>query len=216
MEINATRTRIMFRLLIAVLIILIHNPVYAEVRLWLSATSTDGLIGAGGRAGADAFCDGDANNPGIPASTTRAFISVDAADEIRDMPGLYNIPTTEAIRNQDDTLEIAANFPALLDAGTTPLTNIVGGATNVYTGSVVDGSVIGIFTCLNWTSNNAAESGIGGASNALNQNYITGSAPTCNTAVPIYCISYTAPQEQDEPICVAIKSSNDKVSSICL
>ncbi|MBX2839480.1 MAG: DUF1554 domain-containing protein [Gammaproteobacteria bacterium] len=164
---------------------------HADTRLWLSDTRTDGNIG--GRAGADAFCNGDANNPGIPASTTRAFLSVDAADEIRDMPANYNIPTNETIFQVDGTTQITVNFAALLDAGTTPLTNIIGGATSPYTGSAGDGS-LSIFNCAGWTDNTGG-TGQAGSSNETNQFYLTGSASACDTGfpIPIYCISYVNP-----------------------
>lgn len=78
----------MLRIVIVAVLRCTHTLANAEIRLWVSAASTEGLISAG----ADAFCDGDPNNPGGPVSTTRAFLLVSAADEIRDMPNFIIFP----------------------------------------------------------------------------------------------------------------------------
>lgn len=168
----------------------IFHHANAEVRLWLSNTTTDGNIG--GRAGADTFCEADSNNPRVAGSQTRAFLSVDANDEIRDMPENYNLPTDETIFRVDGTTQIATDFAALLNTDTTPLINSIGGATSAFAGSLSNGSFVGP-GCNSWTSNSASFGGRTGTSNATNQRYISGGATVCSVAVPLYCISYTPP-----------------------
>lgn len=166
------------------------------IRLWLSASTTDGAVG--GRAGGDAFCDADANKPMVSGSITRAFLSFDASDEIRDMPANYAIPVNDPVFRANGGTRIADSFGALLNADMTPLINTVGGATTTYTGSGADGSLVGAFACINWTSDNAANSGLAGDSNRVNQFFLTGSATTCDMARPLYCITFT-PEQPTQP-----------------
>ena len=93
----------------------------------------------------DAFCDADPDKPVVAGSTTRSFVSVDATDEIRDMPANYNIPTTETILDRMGSAvgdEIANNFADLLD-GTLIRAPLVAGEinANAFTASLDDGSV---------------------------------------------------------------------------
>ncbi|BFT31945.1 hypothetical protein D210916BOD24_31210 [Alteromonas sp. D210916BOD_24] len=159
----------------------------ADVRLWIPDAGTDGNLG--GRTGADNFCNTDANKPVVAGSTTRAFISVSAADEIQDMPTLYNIPTNETIYRVDGTTVVASNFAALLNTGTTLLTNNVG-TDLAYTGSTGTGAVNN--TCNGWTDNNAAVFGTNGASFSKDNTYLTnGPNYPCDNVIYLYCMTYT-------------------------
>ncbi|BFT31946.1 hypothetical protein D210916BOD24_31220 [Alteromonas sp. D210916BOD_24] len=160
----------------------------ADVRLWVAASSApNGNLG--GRTGADNFCNTDANKPVVAGSTTRAFISVSAADEIQDMPTLYSIPTNEAIYRADGTTVMASNFAALLNTGTTPLTNNVGFATFVTTGST-DLGVLD-YTCNGWTDGSGAGTATVGQSNSTDNLYLSFATSTCNLTVKLYCMTYT-------------------------
>lgn len=187
------KCRIIKELLLS--LFLISNHANADVRLWLSNTATDGNIG--GRAGADALCVADTNNPLVVGSETRAFLSVNANDEIRDLPENYNVPRDETIFRVDGTTQIATDFAALLNAETTPLSTTIGGARNAFTGSGSNGALVPLsgLHCNNWTSNSSSLSGLSGDSNSINQFYITGSAGKCDLDIlRLYCISYKPPQ----------------------
>ncbi|MBO1255654.1 DUF1554 domain-containing protein [Alteromonas sp. 5E99-2] len=176
--------------LLTVIIFSFSLPVLADVRLWVPSTTTAGNIG--GRAGADELCDDDVNKPAVASSTTRAFISVSAADEIRDMPSLYNIPTNEVIFRRDGTTQIAPNFAALLNADTVDLTNSIGVTLRfIWTASDSIGSHTS--SCNNWNSASNSESGERGIASAKINIYIGGNVSSCNESSSLYCITYTAP-----------------------
>ena len=182
-----------------IIILSLSLPVLADVRLWVSDTTTQGDIG--GRTGADGVCDSDTNKPAVASSTTRAFISVDTDDEIRDMPSLYNIPSNEVIFRQDGTTQIAPNYAALLNTtDPTPLSDFTALSTFteadlinsvsegtflagfVGTGSQRDGSLSA--NCSNLTSNSNLEFGAVGNKIFIDSPYIAHSLGTCDTAAP--------------------------------
>jgi hypothetical protein len=105
----------------------------------------------GGRAGGDNLC---ANSPNKPAgySHYRLFVSVSAADEIRDMPDNYSVPTNLAIRSTNGTL-LANNWADLLDGSINASLSNAGviDQSNWWTGSNADGS-LGGGNCSGWTS----------------------------------------------------------------
>lgn len=165
----------------------------ADIRIWRTAANTNGNLG--GRAGADAFCDGDANKPAVASSQTRAFISVSAADEVRDMASLYNIPTNEAIFRLDGTTQIAANFAGLLDANTTPLTNSINGVAGIAGGAFTGSDNVGALdaaNCSGWTTAGASI-GMSGLGNSVNGGYLQTGGTGCSvgTDIGLFCITYT-------------------------
>lgn len=168
----------------------------AQISIWRTSANTDGNLG--GRAGADAFCDGDVNKPAISGSTTRAFISVDATDEIRDMPANYGIPIAIPIVRQDLSTQIAPNFPALLNTGVTPLTNsingVAGAAGGAFTGANADGS-LDTHNCSGWTSSSAANNGESGRGDATSGNYLQAGLTNCalTSTIGLFCITYSDP-----------------------
>lgn len=167
-------------------------PVLADVRLWVSDTTTQGDIG--GRTGADGVCDSDTNKPAVASSTTRAFISVDTDDEIRDMPSLYNIPSNEVIFRQDGTTQIAPNFAALLNADSASLISSVSTAGfSVFTGSSFDGELDSLGACNGWTASGTVNLANIGDSLSLDGAFLFNSASVCRTNFRLYCITYTAP-----------------------
>ncbi|MDO3381594.1 hypothetical protein [Gilvimarinus algae] len=162
---------------------------YADVRLWVSSDTIDGSIG--GRAALDTHCDTDSNKPTVAGSTTRAFISVDGADEIRDMATNYSIPTAEPILRSDGVTQIASDFQALLNTGVTNLDNSVGTPTLVWTASSNDGAVTAN-SCVGWTATgmNLATRGDG---NSTSISYLDVSSPSaCINTFSTYCITYTS------------------------
>jgi hypothetical protein len=160
----------------------------AEIRLWV----TNGAVGSGNlvnRTQLDIACDGDGDKPAVASSTTRAYISVDAADEIRDMPSLYNIPTNEAILQRIGAVQISANFAGLLDGA---IDGAIGPGGTAWTGSTNAGALDAVNNCSNWTDNTAGSTGAIGTDNNTNF-YLDSGAPTCDDNTRhLYCITYTA------------------------
>lgn len=171
---------------------LISSTANADIRIWRTTANTDGDLS--GRAGADAFCDGDTNKPVVAGSTTRAFISIDATDEVQDMPTNYSVPVAEPISRQDGGLQIAANFPALLDANTTPLTNSINGIAGVagaaFTGTTATGA-LDANNCSGWTT--TAGNGQSGLGNSTGGGYLATGVTSCSnaTSIGLFCITFT-------------------------
>ncbi|MBF0239807.1 MAG: fibronectin type III domain-containing protein, partial [SAR324 cluster bacterium] len=82
-----------------------------NVYLFSGGTSAGNL---GGRSGADARCvaEKSATWPNLACSNIRAFLSVDANDEIQDMPTNYGVPTNRPILGPTGT-QIRSNWPQL-------------------------------------------------------------------------------------------------------
>ena len=166
----------------------------ADIRLWRTTANTNGNLG--GRSGADAFCDGDANKPSVSGSTTRAYISVSDSDEIRDMTSLYNIPTNEVIYRLDGTTQIAANFAALLNSDSVALTNSINGvassAGGAHTGSTSVGALDAAH-CQNWT-NSSSGNGMGGFGDSTSGTHLNAGLTACSlVSVGLFCLTYTTP-----------------------
>ena len=187
--------------LLAISLLVVTSNLNAEVRLWASQDRNTGNFG--GRAGLDTHCDTDGNKPtpNIANSTTRAFISVDSNDEIRDMPTNYSIPTDEVIYRADGTTRVAANFTALLNVGSTPLENSIGVFSSVsnlvWTGSNSSG-IVTSSTCVGWTSDSS--SGSNGQQNITGPTSISMGSVTCSASIRTYCITYTPPTPAPAPV----------------
>ena len=206
-------------LIFSFLFILFQADVYGEVRLWVSSSTSDGNIGAGGRVGVDSLCDSDLNKPTISNSITRALISVDTADEIRNMPRNYGIPRTEAIYRADGVTRIADNFDGLIDSNT-DLKNSVsetlsGVSAWVWAGSLANASLSD--ACAAWTHSGPVSTGVFGSfGNAAETGlgFLQFGATACLGVFPLYCITYIQSEEPDE-FCTVINSSNGATFPIC-
>lgn len=144
----------------------------------------------GGRAGADTLCQTATNRPS-GYSNYRAFISVSASDEIRDMPANYGVPTSYVVRSPNNTL-IANNWADLLDGS---INTSLGGA-GVYvngpydwwSGSTQDGALDGVNHCASWT--NASAPGRTGRFDYSNLFWINNYVYGCNSASNLLCIAF--------------------------
>jgi hypothetical protein len=130
-----------------------QSPVPITHLVLFDAGVYDGNLG--GRAGADAICQASANRPAGYANV-RAFLTVNAGDEIRDMPANYGIPTNLPIVGPNDT-QLAPNWAGLLDGNIDATLNAAGiGGTYWWSGSNTDGSLgtaLGADSCAGWTTN---------------------------------------------------------------
>jgi hypothetical protein len=104
-----------------------------------------------GRPGLDQHCATAKLAKSIKGSVTHALISVSAADELRDMPALYGLPTDRSFVGPTGK-KIADDFADLLDGSLDQSLNSadVSAAEFWISGSNVDGSVRK--TCNGWTS----------------------------------------------------------------
>ncbi|MCV6622605.1 MAG: DUF1554 domain-containing protein [Cellvibrionaceae bacterium] len=178
---------------------------YADVRVWRTSVNTNGNLG--GRAGADAFCDADANKPTVANSVTRALISINAADEIRDMPANYAVPTSEPIFRQDGTTQIAPNFAALLNADSVPLTNSINGVAGTAGAAFTGSTNIGALhpsSCIGFTSISGSgpdQNGMSGLGNSTSGGYLEAGSTTCsNVTVGLFCITHTPARATAEEV----------------
>lgn len=105
----------------------------------------------GGRVGLDQHCATAKATQSIPGAVTHALISVSAADEMRDMPALYGVPTNRAFMSQTGK-QLADNWADLLDGSIDQSLTEAGvcGAQFWISGSNTDGSVRS--TCNGWTT----------------------------------------------------------------
>ena len=131
----------------------IAGDVYA---LYVTASEYKGNLG--GRVGADAKCDADANK--ITADcigAAKAFISVTAVDEVADFPTTWNIDTSRSwwwVNNGARKL-VANNWIDLLDGTILNAGSSVGFLGGYNTGSTSAGALWGTYHCANWTSDTA-------------------------------------------------------------
>lgn len=154
-----------------------------------------GVSGAiGGRAGADVLCGQAAQTAtGIPVSaTTRAFLTVSAADEIRDYPLIYEVPTDRPVTGPNWNV-IADNWADLLD-GTIDQSLVAAGAqtaTNFwYTGSTSDGAV-SPYTCSGWTDGTTFLDGRYGRTQETDDRWISNGEATCGAiSYHVLCLAW--------------------------
>jgi hypothetical protein len=127
--------------------------------------ATAGGFPGNGRAGADAICAASPNRPaGAEYTNFRAFISVTAADEIRDMPINYGVPTGLPIVGGDETTQLAPNWASLLDGNIDATLQAAGSGGTVFhwTGSTALGAIDTVNDhCMGWTSAGLLGGGIG-------------------------------------------------------
>jgi hypothetical protein len=170
-------------------------PVAPQAPLILYEESAVGRNGnLGGRAGADTLCQASANGP-AGYINPRAFISVDANDEIRDMPGNYGVPTNVPIQSLTGNV-IATNWADLLD-NTIAMTLQAAGVTTTlwWSGSNGDGS-LNADSCVGWTSAAPSEGGITGGAGATDLEWIQEGpqAASCGgstiTTITVLCLAF--------------------------
>lgn len=156
------------------------------------ANNAFGITGVaiGGRSGADALCQSASNKP-AGYSSYRAFISVTATDEIRDMPANYGVPTLYPVRSPNNTL-IANNWADLLDGTISmPLSAAgvsVGGPVEWWSGSGATGALVTGMNCNAWTSFGG---GTTGRFDSASSTWIYYSFQDCGSyAGNLLCIAY--------------------------
>jgi hypothetical protein len=133
----------------------------------------------GGRSGADLICGKRATKE---FEHIRAFLSVNSADEIRDMPDNYGVPTDWPIVGPTG-VKIADDWGDLLDgsidmalSGAEIVTDDV---SDWWSGSNADGSVH-TNTCQEWTTNSSAVRGRSGSHWSATASWISSTDQRCD------------------------------------
>lgn len=149
------------------------------------------------RQGADLRCN--TAPPALPVSCgqIRAMISIDGADEIRDMPANYGVPITQPIYPPGGAaLRLAANWTDLLDVGV-PLERSLtaaglGSPNDWWSFSLSNGSLSGA-NCINGTDSAAFPNSPGlGDDTATSVDWIQAPFGSfCNTNGQLLCLCYT-------------------------
>ena len=160
-------------------------------RIFATSTTYNGILG--GQAGADAKCATRATAAGLN-STWKALISnefVRASNHVAVNGPVYNMrlgtaggPQVVAANNAGFWSSTHSNPINFNEFGDTV-------SNNIWTGTQNDGSIIGGFTCSNWTvsSGNAAF----GSSTGTGTSWSNSSSTSCATTYPILCIDAQDP-----------------------
>lgn len=161
----------------------------APMMILFAAGPTNGNLG--GRIGADSICS-NAIPTGVSCAHLHAFISVDASDEIQDMPSNYNVPTDVQIASKEGNI-VQNNWADLL--GGSILMSLVNA--NILTNSDTfwwsgsnDNGSLSSSHCGNWTASTSLVSGYSGYYNQTSTAWISAGAPDCSQSLPLLCLCY--------------------------
>lgn len=155
-----------------------------------SAGSYNGNLG--GRAGADAKCVAAATSMNLDCPfSVRAFLSVDANDEIRDMPTRYGVPTNSPIRTIVGT-NIQDNWSALLSGSLITALQNAGVVSGNYwwAGSNDASGTLSSATCNGWTSSINSDQGRAGYSPSETTTWIGSVQANCANAYEVVCLCF--------------------------
>jgi hypothetical protein len=144
-----------------------------------------------GRIGADNLCQAKyaSDYTGLGCTEVRGFISIDASDQIANMPMNYGVPTNVPILGPGG-IPIANDWADLLDG--VILTTMQGAgvltALSYWTGSNADGTFYSSVHCSNYTS--TMGSGRIGSATVSNGNWLSDFTTACVNIGPILCIGW--------------------------
>jgi hypothetical protein len=143
-----------------------------------------------GRTGADAICD-QTRPTDLAGFEVHAFISVDATDEIRDMPTQYGVPTDLKIVSFSSDESLGNTWSDLLDgtlAHSLEDAGVLNAGETFWSGSDVHGVIAGV-SCNSWQSNLGTVFGAAGSGTSPTTWAYTISAD-CSAVRNILCIAY--------------------------
>jgi hypothetical protein len=121
--------------------------------------------------------------PGVPSDNVRALLTVDAADEIRDMPQLYGVPIDRPVVSPSQSL-VARDWADLLDGEIEQSlysAGVLTGAVFWYTGSTAFGTVAPT-TCSGWTDGSTLYDGRYGHRMDTDHGWISRHDATCGVS----------------------------------
>ncbi len=147
----------------------------------------------GGRFGADLICRSyiTVNYPSLPVSHMRAFISINAVDQIANFPVNFGVPAGVAIKGPTDTV-IADNWADLMDYSIqNNLNDAVPDMTHWWSGSDVDGNWMSNATsCNGFTDDGNTNNGEVGDHTATDSAWIDYGTGGCNSNQTLLCIGW--------------------------
>lgn len=165
-------------------------PQLPRVMYLYDSGGTSGAIG--GRSGADILCYQAAGSSGLPDdATNRAFISVSANDEIRDLPSNYGVPTDRKIVGPTG-IKVADNWADLLDGSIDNSLQAaeVTSADFWYSGSNADGSLAAEH-CSGWTEGSHPNQGWYGRPIQANDWWISRGPAACGSSnYTVLCVAW--------------------------
>jgi large repetitive protein len=167
----------------------VTNDDYEEKRLFETGF-VDGALG--GRAGADMVCTNAATGWAV-GKTIHAFISIDANDEIQDMPGNYMLPTGGPIKDLTGTNTVADDWSDLLDGSLDVSLATAGVTSNGWWSFSTSAGALKVGTnCLGGTSNGGGDSGEYGHPNHTVPTWLDFGSAGCNDNVNLrlVCVAY--------------------------
>lgn len=149
----------------------------------------------GGRLGADKICRDYINTAysSLPVRNVRAFLSIDAVDQIADFPTNFGVPAGVAVKGPPGTV-IADDWADLLD-NSIDIDLFSAGVLSAsddkwWSGSSSDGSVA-VDTCSGFTyGDTASQSGVTGIGNASDGYWIYNELSTCSGNRFLLCIGW--------------------------
>ena len=157
-----------------------------------SSSLTNGNIG--GRAGADTMCSLAASSKSLSCGHVRALISVSATDEIRDMPSLYEVPTSVPIKSPLGTVFYSDWGTAFGGSNAASTLSASGILSSFYwwSGSTASGALDPFGShCANWTSDSDMDLGVQGYNGSLSpSSWIADAEELCDASAPLLCICY--------------------------
>jgi len=123
-------------------------------------------------------------------NSSEAFISISAADEIRDMPTTYTVPTDQPIGSEAGNI-IANDWADLLDGSidmSLEAADIVDGY--YWTASTSAGVFDATNNCTGFTSSGAGVNGTYGDNTSATGTWLDADTDTCNNEIKILCICW--------------------------
>jgi len=146
------------------------------------------------RAGADSLCeDALASHPAVECTNTHAVLSINANDEVRDMPSNYSVPDDLPVEGPTGIL-VDDNFDALLDGSlmSSPLdAGVIPAAGNIWSGSNNMGEILNT-TCSGWTvTQGMGAGGFGSAGDGTsNMSWLGAISASCAMELPLLCVCW--------------------------
>ncbi len=143
-----------------------YNTITTTV-VYVASQKSDGSIGAGGRAGVDAFCSDNQPGPVPCKDNIHALMSVNEGDAVADMPANYGYLADEPLKWAHSTTggltQFASSWADALDVSITVNRQDGTGDNTMraWTGSNRYGAAVYYRDCLDWTYDGDTQGGSG-------------------------------------------------------
>ena len=161
-----------------------------EIILFRSDLSSNGNLG-GSRPAIDAMCASSLQKP-ADFTNVVALISIDADDEIRDIPSNFGVPASAALKSNSGNL-VFNSWADMLDGSDLTISlagaAVLPPATGWWSGSTPNGALS--INCTNWNASSSIISGSYGTSGMPSLEWIDASSEQmCNFTHYVLCIAF--------------------------